>query len=110
MKTAALRPWHGFTLLAPVMHLDLPQLNALKAFEAAARHVSFTRAAEELCVTQISGTHWSCSRHSNSSVLLCAPPHLPALGAVIGPAFQHQLGARRAPRLGRCWGRWNDHR
>jgi LysR family transcriptional regulator, glycine cleavage system transcriptional activator len=30
----------------------LPQLNALKAFEAAARHVSFTRAAEELCVTQ----------------------------------------------------------
>jgi hypothetical protein len=27
----------------------LPQLNALKAFEAAARHISFTRAAEELC-------------------------------------------------------------
>jgi LysR family glycine cleavage system transcriptional activator len=30
----------------------LPPLNALKAFEAAARHQSFTRAAEELCVTQ----------------------------------------------------------
>jgi LysR family glycine cleavage system transcriptional activator len=30
----------------------MPQLNALKAFEAAARHESFTRAAEELCVTQ----------------------------------------------------------
>src|SRR5205814_4758479 len=30
----------------------LPALNALKAFEAAARHESFTRAAEELCVTQ----------------------------------------------------------
>ena len=30
----------------------LPPLNALKAFEAAARHESFTRAAEELCVTQ----------------------------------------------------------
>jgi hypothetical protein len=29
----------------------LPPLNALKAFEAAARHASFTRAAEELCVT-----------------------------------------------------------
>jgi LysR family transcriptional regulator, glycine cleavage system transcriptional activator len=29
----------------------LPPLNALKAFEAAARHESFTRAAEELCVT-----------------------------------------------------------
>lgn len=30
----------------------LPSLNALKAFEAAARHGSFTRAAQELCVTQ----------------------------------------------------------
>lgn len=29
----------------------LPPLNAVKAFEAAARHVSFTRAADELCVT-----------------------------------------------------------
>lgn len=31
---------------------SLPPLNLLKAFEAAARHESFTRAAEELCVTQ----------------------------------------------------------
>ncbi len=30
---------------------NLPPLNAVKAFEAAARHVSFTRAAEELHVT-----------------------------------------------------------
>ncbi len=30
----------------------LPPLNALRAFEAAARHLSFKRAAEELCVTQ----------------------------------------------------------
>jgi LysR family glycine cleavage system transcriptional activator len=30
----------------------LPPLNALKAFEAAARHESFTQAAQELCVTQ----------------------------------------------------------
>ena len=30
----------------------LPALNALRAFEAAARHLSFTRAAEELFVTQ----------------------------------------------------------
>ena len=29
----------------------LPPLNALRAFEAAARHLSFTRAADELCVT-----------------------------------------------------------
>ncbi|CAM3397294.1 transcriptional regulator GcvA [Bordetella sputigena] len=30
----------------------LPPLNALRAFEASARNASFTRAAEELCVTQ----------------------------------------------------------
>lgn len=34
------------------MRPRLPPLNNLKAFEAAARHKSFTRAAEELCVTQ----------------------------------------------------------
>ncbi len=32
-------------------------LNALRAFEAAARHLSFTRAAEELCVTQAAISH-----------------------------------------------------
>src|SRR3981189_1645819 len=35
----------------------LPALNALKAFEAAARHESFTRAAEERCVTQGAVSH-----------------------------------------------------
>jgi len=35
----------------------LPPLNALKAFEAAARHESFTRAAEELNVTQGAVSH-----------------------------------------------------
>lgn len=30
---------------------NLPPLNALRAFETAARHLSFTRAAQELCVT-----------------------------------------------------------
>jgi len=34
------------------MSRQLPSLNALRAFEAAARHRSFTLAAEELCVTQ----------------------------------------------------------
>ncbi|HGL6330432.1 TPA: LysR family transcriptional regulator, partial [Citrobacter amalonaticus] len=33
------------------MRSNLP-LNALRAFEASARHLSFTRAALELCVTQ----------------------------------------------------------
>ena len=35
----------------------LPSLNALRAFEAAARHLSFTRAAEELNVTQAAVSH-----------------------------------------------------
>jgi LysR family transcriptional regulator, glycine cleavage system transcriptional activator len=35
----------------------MPALNALKAFEAAARHESFTRAAEELFVTQGAVSH-----------------------------------------------------
>jgi LysR family transcriptional regulator, glycine cleavage system transcriptional activator len=35
----------------------LPPLNALRAFEAAARYESFTRGAEELCVTQGAVSH-----------------------------------------------------
>ncbi|WP_029007669.1 transcriptional regulator GcvA [Azospirillum halopraeferens] len=34
------------------MRRHLPPLHALRAFEAAARHLSFSRAADELCVTQ----------------------------------------------------------
>jgi LysR family transcriptional regulator of beta-lactamase len=39
--------------------MDRPQLplNALRAFEAAARHLSFTRAAIELCVSQAAVSH-----------------------------------------------------
>jgi DNA-binding transcriptional LysR family regulator len=39
------------------MPRQLPSLNALRAFEAAARSESFTRAAEELCVTQGAVSH-----------------------------------------------------
>jgi len=39
------------------MRPRLPPLNAVRAFEAAARHESFTRAAEELCVTQGAVSH-----------------------------------------------------
>ncbi len=35
----------------------LPPLLALRVFECAARHLSFTRAAEELCVTQAAVSH-----------------------------------------------------
>ncbi|KGQ71227.1 transcriptional regulator [Chelonobacter oris] len=39
------------------MHKRLPPLNALKAFESAARHLSFTKAADELFVTQAAVSH-----------------------------------------------------
>ena len=39
------------------MSRRVPPLNALKAFEAAARHLSFTKAAEELYVTQAAVNH-----------------------------------------------------
>ncbi|MBV8869217.1 MAG: LysR family transcriptional regulator, partial [Acetobacteraceae bacterium] len=39
------------------MPAPLPSLNGLRAFEAAARHMSFTRAAAELNVTQTAVSH-----------------------------------------------------
>ena len=39
------------------MRRPLPPLNALRAFDAAARHLSFTRAADELAVTQAAISH-----------------------------------------------------
>ncbi|QDP01716.1 transcriptional regulator GcvA [Thalassotalea sp. PS06] len=39
------------------MAIRLPPLNALKAFEASARHLSFTKAADELFVTQAAVSH-----------------------------------------------------
>ncbi|HEX3497921.1 MAG TPA: transcriptional regulator GcvA, partial [Stellaceae bacterium] len=39
------------------MSQPLPPLNALRAFESAARHLSFTRAADELHVTQAAISH-----------------------------------------------------
>jgi hypothetical protein len=54
---------HRFSTLPQVfsssrpMPRRLPSLNALNAFEAAARYESFTCAAEELCVTQGAVSH-----------------------------------------------------
>jgi LysR family glycine cleavage system transcriptional activator len=39
------------------MPKDIPPLNALRAFEAAGRHLSITKAAEELCVTVAAVSH-----------------------------------------------------
>ena len=48
---------YGGGMDRPEGPLPLPPLNALRAFEAAARLESFTRAAEELCVTQAAVSH-----------------------------------------------------
>src|SRR5689334_5312367 len=42
---------------APSRRAELPPLTALRSFEAAARHLSFTRAARELSVTQTAISH-----------------------------------------------------
>ncbi len=52
------------------MSRRLPPLNALKAFEAAARHLSFTRAAEELFVTQAAVSHQIKSLEENFGLKL----------------------------------------
>jgi LysR family transcriptional regulator, glycine cleavage system transcriptional activator len=41
----------------PAMPNDIPPLNALRAFEAAGRHLSITKAADELCVTVAAVSH-----------------------------------------------------
>ena len=43
------------------MTARLPSLNGLRAFEAAARHLSFTLAASELNVTQTAISHQTVS-------------------------------------------------
>ena len=45
-------------------------LNALRAFEASARHLSFTRAAVELCVTQAAVSHQVKSLEAQLNVTL----------------------------------------
>ncbi len=53
-----------------VIMRDLPPLNALRAFEAAARHLSFQRAAEELEVTPTAISHHIRSLEDNLGLKL----------------------------------------
>lgn len=52
------------------MHKRLPPLNSLKAFESAARNLSFTKAADELFVTQAAISHQIKSLESYLSIKL----------------------------------------
>src|SRR5690348_7221313 len=72
-------------------------LNALRAFEASARHLSFTRAADELCVTQAAISHQvkgledrlgiSLFRRSNRGLKLTDE------GVALAPALFESFGA-----------------
>ena len=52
------------------MSRRLPPLNALKAFEAASRHLSFTKAAEDLFVTQAAVSHQIKALEDNLGIKL----------------------------------------
>ena len=55
---------------AAARKIPLPSLNALHAFETAARHQSFTRAAVELGVTQTAVSHQVKSLEADLGVAL----------------------------------------
>ncbi|CAJ3848733.1 DNA-binding transcriptional activator GcvA [Burkholderia pseudomallei] len=50
----------------------LPMLNALRVFEAAARHESFSRAADELSVTHGAVSHQMRALEAELGVPLCS--------------------------------------
>lgn len=69
----------------------LPPLNAVKAFESAARHLSFTRAADELFVTQAAVSHQIKSLESYLSIKLFHRKNRSLLLTEEGQAYFHEL-------------------
>ncbi|MGQ8365759.1 transcriptional regulator GcvA [Glaciecola sp. 1036] len=69
----------------------LPPLNALKAFESSARHLSFTKAAEELFVTQAAVSHQIKSLESFLSTKLFHRKNRALLLTEEGQAYFHDL-------------------
>lgn len=77
---------------APAARAPLPSLNALHAFEAAARHSSFTRAAAELGVTQTAISHQvRALEHDLGTALFHRSPQRISLTAD-GQAWATELG------------------
>src|SRR5579871_5130247 len=74
------------------MSLSEISLNPLRAFEAAARHLSFTRAAEELCVTQAAVSHQvkALEAHLHAALFRRTPQGLVLTdeGAVLAPTVE----------------------
>src|SRR3546814_21034581 len=65
----------------------LPPLNGLRVFEAAARHLSFTRAAQELHVTQAAVSHQIKALEAWLGVRLFRRPNRPLLLSDSGPRY-----------------------
>jgi LysR family glycine cleavage system transcriptional activator len=77
---------------APVPRFPLPSLNAMLAFEAAARQLSFTRAAAELGVTQTAVSHQvRALEHELGTALFHRSPQRISLTAE-GQAWAAELG------------------
>jgi DNA-binding transcriptional LysR family regulator len=85
------------------MNLDLPPLTWLRAFEAAARTLSFTHAAAELQLTQaaISKHVKSLEHHLHQPLFLRHPRglELTKSGAAYLPKVQDALQLRSTPQL-----------
>jgi LysR family glycine cleavage system transcriptional activator len=85
----------------------LPPLNALRAFEAAARLSSFTRAAEELCVTQTAISHQvrQLEEALGEALFVRGPrrieltPHGLLWAGALGDAFGRLYSANRSLRV-----------
>ncbi|MGB3726687.1 MAG: transcriptional regulator GcvA [Glaciecola sp.] len=73
------------------MHKRLPPLNALKAFESAARQLSFTKAADELFVTQAAVSHQIKSLESYLSIKLFHRKNRALLLTEEGQAYYQDL-------------------
>jgi LysR family transcriptional regulator of beta-lactamase len=92
--------WYFATLdtfcMGTAMALSEISLNPLRAFEAAARHLSFTRAAEELCVTQAAVSHQvkALEDHLGAALFRRTPRGLVLTdeGAVLAPTVEDAFG------------------
>jgi predicted transcriptional regulator len=77
-----------------IMHakrFELPPLDLIRAFEAAARTLSFTKAAEELCVTQSAVSRQIRALEDNLGVG-CAPTRVRRILLSPPPAVSHRSG------------------
>jgi LysR family glycine cleavage system transcriptional activator len=73
------------------MQKRLPPLNSLKAFESAARHLSFTKAADELFVTQAAVSHQIKTLESYLSIKLFHRKNRSLLLTEEGQSYFHDL-------------------